>query len=603
MASRFLIQKALELGKRLGLNPSKFLGTKTNIDFLGRGPKNNFFNSDINIEAIEFQPKGSILTDLNQSLGYLTGNKLNDMQATKLIQNMEKVDTVWNPPQIANITDMATGTRDLTQQGLGSLREGLKRFPEETHQFMGRPLKDVDFAKIDRLVAEGKIPPAEGIMGKGDVRPTYEFIDPTAPKASYLSKFNPKNEIHIQKAEALLKDPQIKGVYTEAEVKNAYDFEGLYQSHFDKGHVDVAQLFAQEGHNVAQMRSAARDALMQLMKKERGRPGLEYGLRDFVEQADFKYITEGGGGRAGDPLNLMVKYFGVNVTTNLPKNATRKNIDKFTDFVIEAKDSQGRGIKDPFFDREDIDFSEFAGYLDDLPPFATGGRVDAGGLGEILQVPRTSFRWGSGLSKALLRRINKKMVKDAVDDIFPTGDYKMDAELASEALVELNPKLFGGKLIDDLDDAARSDIYGLVLGEVSTRFGLQLKKQRGIKSLIKSVDEKFGEGTLKKASDLPKGTKYETLEAIKDFEASTRTFTPNREKIRAKYQGLIDDNLLNNILADNDPQRIAEVLATIDEALLMQRRGIGNESIMAALRDSWKRKPNASGGLAKILEV
>jgi hypothetical protein len=33
------------------------------------------------------------------------------------------------------------------------------------------------------------------------------------------------------------------------------------------------------------------------------------------------------------------------------------------------------------------------------------------------------------------------MVKDAVDDIFPSGDYKYDAELASEALVELNPKL------------------------------------------------------------------------------------------------------------------------------------------------------------------
>jgi len=73
--------------------------------------------------------------------------------------------------------------------------------------------------------------------------------------------------------------------------------------------------------------------------------------------------------------------------------------------------------------------------------------------------------------------------------------------------------------------------------------------------------------------------------------------------IRAKYQGLIDDKLLNQILADNDPQRIAEVLATIDEALLMQGRGIGPESIMQSLKDSWGRKPNASGGLAKILEV
>ena len=517
MASRFLIQKAMELGKRLGLNPSKFLGTKSNIDFLGRGPKNNFFNTDININAIEFQPKGSIRTDLNQSLGYLTGNKLNDIQANKLIQNMEKVDSVWNPPQLANITDMATGTGNLTQEGLGSLREGLKRFPEETHQFMGRPLKDVDFAKIDRLVAEGKIPPpaghirkgdpitsenfgasqfapsnrikgmADDLMGKGDIRRdvTYEFIDPAAPKASYLSKFNPKNEIHIQKADALLKDPQIKGLYTEAEVKNAFDFEGLYQNHFDKGHVDVAQLFAQEGHNVAQMRSAARDALMQLMKKERGRPGLEYGLRDFVEQADFKYITEGGGGRAGDPINLMVKYFGKNVTTNLPKNATQKNIDKFTDFVIEAKDSQGRGIQDPFFDRESIDFSEFAGYLDDLPPlpFASGG------LAKILEVPRTGYYKGRAVKGALaILNRNKKNAEymfKASDNVSPGyahGDTKYNAELLAEQLAD-----DAGVVLDDLDDLTRIEFYGTAYDYLAAEMGKNLLRKRNLRKITKAL--------------------------------------------------------------------------------------------------------------------
>ena len=195
------------------------------------------------------------------------------------------------------------------------------------------------------------------------------------------------------------------------------------------------------------------------------------------------------------------------------------------------------------------------------------------------------------------------MIKDAVDDIFPTGDYKMDAELAAESLVELNPKLFGGRLLDDLNDHARSDVYGLVIDEVTRRFGLQVRKNMGIKSLIKNVDEQFGEGTLKRASELPKGTKYSELEAVKDFEARNRTFSPNREKIRAYYQGKIDDNLLDQILADNNPQRIAEILATIDEALLMQGRGMGPETIMQSLKDSWGRKKNASGGLAKILEV
>jgi len=641
MARRIIVDNILRLIKNIGGNPKNFMGTRTNINFLGKGPNQPLLEGQLDMRVVDAFPRSQIISEAEKAGGYMTANKLNDLQLQRLENNLIQLDKVYNPP--ANITDMATRTGGLTDEGIGSLRRE-KEFtdfftPDKSKEFAAAmkkgmaesdamkkagldPSKQADFFKweemkkgtptagglmgqiSDRMKNIQKMADELGAVGKGEPTKagTFEVLDPTAAKTSYASRFNPKNEVHVQKAEALLKDPQIKGLYTEAEVKNAYDFEGLYQSHFDKGHVDVARLFEMEGgHNIPQMRASARDALLLLMKKERGGSG----LRDFVDEIDFKYISEGGGGRAGDPINLFVKYFGKNATENLPKNATKENIDKFTDFIINVRDAKGRGINDPFFDRETIDFSQLTGIVDDIPPFASGGRVGLkmGGLGEILQVPRTSFRWGSGLSKALLRRINKKVIKDAVDDIFPTGDYKMDAELAAEALVENNPKLFGNKLIDDLDDAARSDIYGLVLGEVSTRFGLNLKKQRGIKSLIKGVDEQFGEGTLKRASELPKGTKYETLEAVKDFEARNRTFTPNREKIRAYYQGKIDDELLDKILADNDPQRIAEVLATIDEALLMQGRGMGNESIMTALRDSWGRKKSASGGLAKILEV
>ena len=595
MARRIIIGEILNLIKGLGGNPNKFMGTRSNINFLGKGPQENLFQAQVDVEGMIQSgfPLQKVISEAESAGGYVTAGKLNDLQLQRLKDNLISLKQAYKPDQIANITDLGTGTKDLTQEGLGSLRTA-QLFEEQ------RPVMDkaIQLAAADsaakRKASETILP--MGLRGKGDVSKatgpvqgkagTYTVIDPTAEKVSYASRFNPKNEVHVNKAKALLEDPQLKGVYSEAEVKNAYDFEGLYQHHFDKGQVDVAMFLEQAGHNIPQMRASARDALLQLMKKETAQGS---GLRSFVDEIDFKYITEGGGGRAGDPINLMTKYFGKNATESLPKNATKENINKFTDFIMAARDKRGRGINDPFFDRETIDFRAFEGFADELPPFKTGGRV--------------GFKWGSGLSKALLRKINKKMVKEAVDDIFPTGDYKYDAELASEALVELNPKLFGGKLLDDLDDAARSDVYGLVLEEVSTRFGLQLKKNRGIRSLIKGVDEQFGEGTLKRASELPQGTKYETLEAVKGFEGRNRTFTPNREMIRAKYQGLIDDKLLNQILADNNPQRIAEVLATIDEALLMQGRGMGSETIMQSLKDSWGRKPSASGGLAKILEI
>ena len=55
------------------------------------------------------------------------------------------------------------------------------------------------------------------------------------------------------------------------------------------------------------------------------------------------------------------------------------------------------------------------------------------------------------------------------------------------------------------------------------------------------------------------------------------------------------------MLTDTDPNRLAEVMATIDEALLMQGKGMGPDEIIHTFKESWKRKPQASGGVAGML--
>jgi len=113
----------LSLFNKLGGNMNNVLGSRSNITFLGKGKNpEGFIDSDINVEAIGFLGKDKILSELESSIGYLTAGKLNDVQANKLYENMLKVDEVFNPKQVANITDLATGTRDLTQEGLGALR-------------------------------------------------------------------------------------------------------------------------------------------------------------------------------------------------------------------------------------------------------------------------------------------------------------------------------------------------------------------------------------------------------------------------------------------------------------------------------------------------
>jgi len=73
---------------------------------------------------------------------------------------------------------------------------------------------------------------------------------------------------------------------------------------------------------------------------------------------------------------------------------------------------------------------------------------------------------------------NPEKVREAVDDIFPTGDYKYDAQMAAEALVENNPDAFANKLFDDLDQRTQMKVYGAVVDVVQSdlRKMLEMKK-------------------------------------------------------------------------------------------------------------------------------
>ena len=73
-----------------------------------------------------------------------------------------------------------------------------------------------------------------------------------------------------------------------------------------------------------------------------------------------------------------------------------------------------------------------------------------------------------------------------------------------------------------------------------------------------------------------------------------------KETIRRKYEGVVDDDLLDNMLEDDDPQRLAEVIATIEEQLIMQKKGMSPGDIIEATKESWERKKQATGGLTGV---
>ena len=124
MASRTILNAILQSYKKLGGNLNEVLGTKTNVSFLGKGKSPELMlDMDINEEALAVLPQSKAVEELTNSVGYAVGNKLNDIQANKLLSNMKKMENVYFPPaEPKNVVDLATRTGDLDKAGLMSLR-------------------------------------------------------------------------------------------------------------------------------------------------------------------------------------------------------------------------------------------------------------------------------------------------------------------------------------------------------------------------------------------------------------------------------------------------------------------------------------------------
>ena len=131
MAKKTIIDAITKLYSKLGGNMSDVLGTRSNVNFMGTGKSSEpFLDMDLNIDALGALSQSKAVNELKSSVGFATADKLNDIQASKLLTNMMKMDEFYNPPAApANITDLGTGTRDLDAQGLESLRT--KVLPDE----------------------------------------------------------------------------------------------------------------------------------------------------------------------------------------------------------------------------------------------------------------------------------------------------------------------------------------------------------------------------------------------------------------------------------------------------------------------------------------
>ena len=192
-------------------------------------------------------------------------------------------------------------------------------------------------------------------------------------------------------------------------------------------------------------------------------------------------------------------------------------------------------------------------------------------------------------------------VRRAVNNIFESGDKKLDADMAVDDMFE--------NLGIDRDAVDQKDVLK-VYDEAYDLLGVPPGSRGGPDDIAAPFsDEKV---------DLPEGVKAEDTilptgdlvsRQIKIMNAADRikpglfeNITEEQIDILVKYADRIDDDLLRNIVLDPDPNNRAAAVATLEQADALMDQGKSIDEVMSILQSTPRRK-QAEGGLAGILKL
>ena len=204
---------------------------------------------------------------------------------------------------------------------------------------------------------------------------------------------------------------------------------------------------------------------------------------------------------------------------------------------------------------------------DEDMPFAKGGRA--------------SFVGGKIVDE-LVAMIVKKKPMDAMKEvnkiIGKKGKYKNLTQKDIDRIVDQTEDHIFQRDPDNLFVEDRSMFKQKNKSIIPEDEYAQVKKDFDTEILGKNVDDMSVEDSL---------TTMEGLGA---------TQTAERFRLKQKYPGITDD-LVGKILIDDNPQRKAELLATLDEAFRMMEKGKGPDEVVEIFKNTTRTK-NAKGGRA-----
>ena len=311
-----------------------------------------------------------------------------------------------------------------------------------------------------------------------------------------------------------------------------------------------------------------------------------------------------------DPIDVFRRYYGEAALDSADKMASKLEMgESFSDYerifrenMPELKiKTEGAGQYDQSIADAEAALKqrgEDKKNLEILEDFDVEGRTknNMGGIN------RASFAKGKIKLAQFLAGKGKDLtdeIRKAVDNIFPSGDRKIDADKALDDMYEeLGINRDAVDMKDDMK--AYGEAYDLLSVPPGSRGGPD-----DIAAPFSSEKVELPEGVKAEDTILPTGnlisSKLKTMRIADEIKPGLfENLTDRQTEIIEKYGELIDKDLLKNIVLDPDPNNQAAALATLEEAMVLMKKGVGPDEAIDILKKG-SRTEQAEGGLSYLM--
>jgi len=247
---------------------------------------------------------------------------------------------------------------------------------------------------------------------------------------------------------------------------------------------------------------------------------------------------------------------------------------------------------------------------EDREPNATGGRVGfaAGGIKALMKMVNKKF--GKDTLKTADEMERPKAAKEKeMFEKFESRNPDRKRKLTDDEIKEYEEELGDSETwmmegtVEEAEEALRrqkeyqQDMFTQYkAGKLNPQPG-----EKGRKEFLESKLEEMemsGDKRLMTVDEIEELSNMD-LEAEMNVAKSLAPKMVERLELKQKYPGITDE-LIDRILIDDNMQRKAEVLATLDEAFKMMEKGMGPDEVLSTIKNVTRTK-QAGGGLAYLM--